>query len=71
MAALLQIMAKIYYKLQQKLLQITAALIFEKFKTDTNCIKFYYILQQSLVLLQITGNFITNCSRYYKWWPYY
>ena len=70
-----------YYKLRQKfitnyssfitnyckkILQITTALIFVKFKIITNYIKFYYILRQLLVLLQITANFIragiTNCN---------
>ena len=69
-------MAKYYYKLRQKfitnygtfitnygkkLLQITAALIFVKFKIITNYVKFYYILRQLLVLLQITAG-ITNCD---------
>ena len=59
-----------YYKLRQKiitnygsfitnynsgLLQITAALSVEKFKTIANYINFYYILWQFLVLLQITA----------------
>ena len=49
----------------KKLLQITAALIFAKFKIITNYVKFYYKLQQLLVLLQITAriknhNVITN-----------
>ena len=67
-AALLQITAKIYYKLLQKLLQITAALIFVKFKIITNYVKFYYILRQRLVLLQIRAILlritagITNCD---------
>ena len=64
---LLQITTAGYYKLQQKfitnydkkLLQITAALIFEKFKIIKNYLKFYYILWQILVLLQITAG-ITN-----------
>ena len=66
-----------YYKLQQKVItnsrlkfitnyckklrQITAALIFVKFKIITNYVKFYYILRQLLVLLQITAG-ITNCD---------
>ena len=54
------------YKLLQKLLQITAALIFVKFKIITNYVKFYYILRQLLVLLQITATFITNYGKYYK-----
>ena len=73
-AVLLQITTVGYYKLRQKLitnynkelLQITAALIFEKFKIITNYVKFYYVLRQFLVLLQVTANFITNYGRYYK-----
>ena len=65
---------QLYYKLRQKfitnyekkLLQITAALIFKKFKIITKYVKFYYILWQFLALLQITANFITTYGRYYK-----
>ena len=74
-------MAKNYCKLRQqqkfitnyckKLWQITAAVIFVKFKIITNNVKFYYILRQLLVLLQITANFITNCGRNYKLRRYY
>ena len=76
-----------YYKLQQKVItnsrlkfirnyckklwQITAAVIFVKFKIITNNVKFYYILRQLLVLLQITANFITNYGRNYKLRRYY
>ena len=70
---------QLYYKLRQKiitnndkkLLQITTALIFEKFKIITNYVKIYFILRQFLVLLQITANFITNYGRYYKLRRYY
>ena len=41
------------------------ALIFGKFKI-INYVKFHYKLQQLLVLLQNTANFITNYGRYYK-----
>ena len=51
---------KIIKSSDKNLLQITAALIFVKFKIITNYVKFYYIFQQLLVLLQITANFITN-----------
>ena len=74
-------MAKNYCKLRQqqkfirnyckKLWQITAAVIFVKFKIITNNVKFYYILRQLLVLLQITANFITNYGRNYKLRRYY
>ena len=55
-AGLLQIKTVGYYKLRQKfitnfdknLLQITVALIFTKHKIITNCVKFYYKLQQLL-----------------------
>ena len=66
-SVLLQITAKIYHKFRQKVLQITAAVIFEKFKIITNYVKFYYIygsfksyykLRQ--ILFQITADF------YYK-----
>ena len=55
----------------KKLLQITAALNFEKFKIITNYVKFYYILWHFLASLQITANFITNYGRYYKLRRYY
>ena len=51
---------KIIKSSDKNLLQITAALIFVKFKIITNYVKFYYIFRQLLVLLQITANFITN-----------
>ena len=72
MAGLLQITTVCYSNYSsfitnygKKLLQITAALIFAKFKIITNYVKFYYKLQQLLVLLQITAgiknhNVITN-----------
>ena len=62
---------KIITNYGKNLLQITAALIFVNFKTITNYVKFYNILRQLLVLLQITANFITNYGRYYKLRRYY
>ena len=67
-AALSQITVKIFYNLRQKLitnddkmlLQITAALVFEKLKIITDYVKFYYILRQFLKFLQITATLITN-----------
>ena len=46
--ALLQFTAKIYYKLRQKIITITAALIFAMFKTITNYVKFYYKLRRNI-----------------------
>ena len=65
--ALLQITAKIYItNHNKKLLQIAAAVISEKFKIITNYVKFYFMLRQFLVLLQITTNFSTNYGRSHK-----
>ena len=60
-----------YYNYEKNLLQITAALIFAKFKSITNYVKFYYKLRQLLVLLPITAYFITNYGSYYKLRRYY
>ena len=51
-----QITAKCYYKLQQKILQITAHLFLQNSKLLQITSKFYYKLKQLLVLLQITAN---------------
>ena len=50
---------KIITNYDKKLLQITAALIFEKFKN-------YYILRQVLLYITAVFNVITNYGRYYK-----
>ena len=37
----------------------------------TNCVKFYYKLQQFSKLLQIEPKTVTNYGRYYQLWRYH